>query len=60
MNVVLVTLKFRRTRATLPVPAAPRGAELHLVRPLGFSLDDKYMKRGGPGLLVYDKDYRIR
>ena len=41
--------RSRRTRAISRAPAPPRGAlcVLHLVKPLGFEISDKYLKRAG-------------
>ena len=38
--------RSRRTRAISRAPAPPRGA-FHLVKPLGFEISDKYLKRAG-------------
>ncbi len=47
MNVVLVYPEIPQNTGNIARTCAATGAELHLVRPLGFSLDDKYMKRAG-------------
>ena len=52
MNIVLVYPEIPQNTGNIARTCAATGAELHLIRPLGFSLDDKYMKRAG--LLAYD------
>ena len=47
MNVVLVYPEIPQNTGNIARTCAATGAELHLIRPLGFSLDDKYMKRAG-------------
>lgn len=39
--------KFPRIPAILPGTCAATGSVLHLIKPLGFSLEDKYLKRAG-------------
>jgi len=47
MNIVLVYPEIPQNTGNIARTCAATGAKLHLVRPLGFSLDDKYMKRAG-------------
>ena len=47
MNIVLVYPEIPQNTGNIARTCAATGAELHLIRPLGFSLDDKYMKRAG-------------
>ena len=47
MNVVLVYPEIPQNTGNIARTCAATGAELHLIRPLGFSLDDRYMKRAG-------------
>ena len=39
--------KYHGNTGNIARTCAATGAKLHLVRPLGFSLDDKYVKRAG-------------
>ena len=47
MNIVLVYPEIPQNTGNIARTCAATGAALHLIRPLGFSLDDKYMKRAG-------------
>lgn len=47
MNIVLVNPEIPQNTGNIARSCAATGAMLHLIRPLGFSLDDKYMKRAG-------------
>ena len=47
MNIVLVNPEIPQNTGNIARTCAATGAALHLVKPLGFSLDDKYMKRAG-------------
>ena len=47
MNIVLVNPEIPQNTGNIARTCAATGAVLHLVKPLGFSLDDKYMKRAG-------------
>lgn len=47
MNIVLVYPEIPQNTGNIARTCAATGAKLHLVCPLGFSLDDKYMKRAG-------------
>ena len=47
INVVLVEPEITQNTGNIIRTCAATGATLHLVRPLGFSLEDKYLKRSG-------------
>ena len=47
MNVVLVEPEIPQNTGNIIRTCAATGATLHLVKPLGFSLEDKYLKRSG-------------
>jgi tRNA (cytidine/uridine-2'-O-)-methyltransferase len=47
INIVLVEPEIPQNTGNIARTCAAIGAELHLVRPLGFSVDDKYLKRAG-------------
>lgn len=47
MHLVLVEPEIPANTGNVSRTCAVTGAELHLVKPLGFSLDDKYLKRAG-------------
>lgn len=47
MNIVLVEPEIPYNTGNIARTCAVTGAVLHLVRPLGFSTDDKYLKRAG-------------
>ena len=47
MNIVLVEPEIPGNTGNIARLCAATGARLHLVRPLGFSTDDKYLKRAG-------------
>lgn len=47
LNVVLVSPEIAPNTGNIIRLCANAGASLHLVEPLGFSLDDKLLKRGG-------------
>ena len=47
LNVVLVEPEIPQNTGNIIRTCAATGATLHLVRPLGFSLEDKYLKRSG-------------
>jgi tRNA (cytidine/uridine-2'-O-)-methyltransferase len=47
MDVVLVAPEIPQNTGCAARLAAATGARLHLVEPLGFSLDSKYLKRAG-------------
>ncbi|MCK5153470.1 MAG: tRNA (uridine(34)/cytosine(34)/5-carboxymethylaminomethyluridine(34)-2'-O)-methyltransferase TrmL [Spirochaetales bacterium] len=47
INIVLVEPEIPQNTGNIARTCAAIGANLHLVRPLGFSVDDKYLRRAG-------------
>lgn len=47
LNVVLVEPEIPQNTGNIARTCAATGGKLHLVRPLGFSINDKYVKRAG-------------
>ncbi len=47
MNIVLVEPEIPQNTGNIARTCAATGAKLHLVRPLGFEIDDKKLKRAG-------------
>ena len=47
LNIALVEPEIPQNTGNIIRSCAATGTRLHLVRPLGFSLDDKYLKRAG-------------
>ncbi len=47
MNIVLVNPEIPQNTGNIARTCAATGAILHLIEPLGFSLDDRYLKRAG-------------
>jgi len=47
MNIVLVEPEIPANTGNIARTCAVTGSALHLVRPLGFSTEDKYLKRAG-------------
>lgn len=47
LNVVLVEPEIPQNAGNIVRTCAVTGAKLHLVRPLGFEVSDKYLKRAG-------------
>ncbi len=47
LNIVLVEPEIPQNTGNIARTCAATGCKLHLVRPLGFSVDDKYLKRAG-------------
>lgn len=47
MHIVLVNPEIPQNTGNIARTCAATGMTLHLIKPLGFSLDDKYMKRAG-------------
>jgi tRNA (cytidine/uridine-2'-O-)-methyltransferase len=47
MHIVLVAPEIPQNTGNIARTCAATGAMLHLVKPLGFSLDDRYMRRAG-------------
>jgi len=46
-NIVLVEPEIPQNAGNIARTCAATGCSLHLVRPLGFSVDDRYLKRAG-------------
>ena len=46
-NIVLVEPEIPQNTGNIVRTCAATGSKLHLVRPLGFSVEDKYLKRAG-------------
>ena len=47
MNIVLVEPEIPQNTGNIARTCAATGSHLHLIKPLGFSLSDKYLKRAG-------------
>lgn len=47
MHIVLVQPEIPQNTGNIARTCAATGAVLHLIKPLGFSLEDKYLKRAG-------------
>ena len=47
MNIVLVKPEIPQNTGNIARTCAATGAKLHLIKPLGFVLDDKHLKRAG-------------
>lgn len=47
LNIVLVEPEIPQNTGNIARTCAATGCRLHLVKPLGFSVDDKYLKRAG-------------
>lgn len=47
INIVLVQPEIPQNTGNIARTCAVTGAKLHLVKPLGFSVDNKYLKRSG-------------
>lgn len=47
MHIVLVNPEIPQNTGNIARTCAATGATLHLIKPLGFSLEDKYLKRAG-------------
>lgn len=47
LNIVLVEPEIPQNTGNIIRTCAATGAKLHLIRPLGFSMEDKYLKRSG-------------
>lgn len=57
LNVVLVEPEIPQNTGNIARTCAATGVNLHLVRPLGFEIDDKHLKRAG---LDYWNDVNIQ
>lgn len=58
MHIVLVAPEIPQNTGNIARTCAATGAMLHLVKPLGFSLDDRYMRRAGLDYW-HMMDYRV-
>ena len=47
MNIVLLEPEIPQNTGNIARTCAATGSMLHLIRPLGFDLDDRYMRRAG-------------
>ena len=47
MNIVLVEPEIPQNTGNIARTCATTGSHLHLIKPLGFSFDDKHLKRAG-------------
>ncbi len=47
LNIVMVEPEIPQNTGNIARTCAAIGAKLHLIKPLGFSIDDKYLKRAG-------------
>ena len=47
MNIVLVNPEIPQNTGNIARTCAATGAVLHLIKPLGFELSDRYLKRAG-------------
>ena len=47
LNIVMVEPEIPQNTGNIARTCAAIGAKLHLVKPLGFKIDDKYLKRAG-------------
>lgn len=47
INIVLVEPEIPQNTGNIARTCAASGAGLHLIRPLGFSIEDRYLKRAG-------------
>jgi len=66
LNIVLVEPEIPQNTGNIVRTCAAIGANLHLVRPLGFSVEDRYLKRAGldywndVNIQYYDSFYELR
>lgn len=58
INVVLFEPEIPGNTGNIMRTCAGTGTKLHLIKPLGFSLDDKYIKRSGVNYIEYC-DYTV-
>ncbi len=58
MHIVLVAPEIPQNTGNIARTCAATGSMLHLVKPLGFSLDDRYMRRAGLDYW-HMMDYRV-
>ncbi len=55
LNIVLFEPEIPQNTGNIIRTCAATGAKLHLIEPLGFSLDEKYVKRSGVNYLEFCK-----
>lgn len=66
LNVVLVEPEIPQNTGNIARTCAATGSKLHLIRPLGFSVDDRYLKRAGldywndVDINYYDSFYELK
>ena len=58
INIVLYEPEIPQNTGNIMRTCAGVGAKLHLIKPLGFSLEDKYLKRSGVNYIP-KCDYRV-
>lgn len=58
MHIVLVSPEIPQNTGNIARTCAATGATLHLIKPLGFSLSDRYLKRAGLDYW-HMMDYRV-
>lgn len=58
INVVLFEPEIPQNTGNIMRTCAGTGTKLHLIKPLGFSLDEKYLKRSGANYIKYC-DYQL-
>jgi tRNA (cytidine/uridine-2'-O-)-methyltransferase len=58
INVVLYEPEIPQNTGNIMRTCVATGSKLHLIKPLGFSLSDKYLKRSGLDYLPY-LDYQV-
>jgi tRNA (cytidine/uridine-2'-O-)-methyltransferase len=58
INVVLFEPEIPQNTGNIMRTCVATNTKLHLIKPLGFSLDDKYMKRSGLDYIQY-LDYQV-
>ena len=54
-NIVLVAPEIPQNTGTIGRLAVSTGSILHLIDPLGFSLDEKHLKRAGMDYWLYER-----
>ncbi len=57
LNIVLLEPEIPQNTGNIGRTCSAVGADLHLIEPLGFSVEDKYLRRAG---LDYWKDLNVR
>ena len=56
MNIVLVHPEIPQNTGNIARTCAATGAVLHLIEPLGFSLDEKHLRRAGMEILGLEEE----